>query len=155
MSEKWYKSTTTRGKSFRKTSLQLRMALKKDRTRQIWKNAKRLPDICKKYTADVGSLLAFFHFCLVSILFQAYPQLKWTFIETILPSLCSSSEFPNHLPNTRRTRLLCWRWTLMVRGTNAFCVSAECFNAGHKRVENACSNFSPTVVTLEHSGHYD
>ena len=59
----------TLGKNLSKTSFQLRMKLKE--TKQKWKRAKRLPKICKSTQQMSSSLLAFLHFCLVSILFPA------------------------------------------------------------------------------------
>ena len=40
------------------------------------------------YTANIGSLLACFHLCLVSVAFQVHPYLKWTFAETISFGFC-------------------------------------------------------------------
>ena len=50
-------------KGFSKTSFHLRIngAEKRTETRRRWKNARRLPDICKNAKQMSGSLLAFFH----------------------------------------------------------------------------------------------
>ena len=44
--------------------------------------------------------------------------------------------------------LLCWRLTLLVRGTNTFCSSDECFSAGDKCFENTRSNISHAQTQL-------
>ena len=68
----------TREISFSKTPLHLRIdgAEKRTETRQGSKNARKLPDICKNTHQMSGSLVAFLHLCLVSVLVSAPSILK-------------------------------------------------------------------------------
>ena len=98
----------------------------------------------QKYTADAGysSCVLLFLPCFCPF-FRSI--LNWNeVLQKVFPSfLFFFGGFLNHLPNRRRTRLLCWRWTLFARGMNAFCSSDERFSAGDECVENARSNLSP------------
>ena len=61
----------TRGKSFCKTSLHLGMVLKKYTSKAEMKECKKTTQHLEKYSVDAqGSLLVFFHFCLVSVPFS-------------------------------------------------------------------------------------
>ena len=77
---RWFRKpwneTENRGKCSCKTSFQLRMGLKREETRQRWKNSRRLSYICCVFWKISGSLLAFFHLCLVSAHFLENPYLK-------------------------------------------------------------------------------
>ena len=55
--------------------------------------------------------------------------------------------FLNHLPDRRRTRLLCWKWTPLW-GMSVFCASDEHFSAGYECVKNTRSNFIPTQLHI-------
>ena len=96
--------------------------------------------MCKNTKQMSGSLLAFFHLCLVSALFSGPSLTKKKFPKKIFPFFWLFFKgFLNHLPNRRRMHLLCWRWTLLAWGKNVFCTSEEHFSAGDKCVENAHS----------------
>ena len=60
-----------------------------------------------------GSLIAFFYLCSVSIRFSAPSLPEMKFQRNFPPSFCFFLDgFLNHLPNGRRTHLLCCRQTL-------------------------------------------
>ena len=63
------KKTETRGKSFFKTSFQLRMELKKEQ--KPARDERTQEDYLTSAAYMLGSLLVFFNLCLVSVLFSA------------------------------------------------------------------------------------
>ena len=67
------------GKSFSRASFHTTIdgADKRTEASQRWKNARRLPDICKNAKQMSGSLHAFFYLWLVSVLSSASSILKW------------------------------------------------------------------------------
>ena len=98
-----------------------------------------------------GSLLAFFHLCLISVLFsgasffrsilsfcQVHPYWNEVFQKLFRWFLFFFRSFLNHLPNKRRMCLLCWRQTLF----------ALVANAGDKCIENAHSYFNPVQLHI-------
>ena len=120
---------STREKSSSKSSLHLRIdgAEKRAGTRQRWKNARRLLNICKNTQQMSCSLFAFFHLCLVSVLLSAPLILRWNeVLENLFPEFLFFFEgFLKHLLNRWRKRLLCCRQTLLRGGKNAFCIVAN------------------------------
>ena len=109
-----------------------------------------------------GSLLAFFHLCLVSILFSAPSILKWNEVSEKPFSLVSVPFRGFSTPPFNRWHkhmLYCRR--KKERKKNAFCAIAqntffflfysdECYNAGDKRVESVHSNFHPHNYTCSY-----
>ena len=66
---------------------------KSTETRQRQKNARRLPYICCVFLQMPGSLLAFFHFCLVSVLFPGPSLTEMKFYRNFFPqSICIVQE---------------------------------------------------------------
>ena len=132
-----------------KTSFQVGMDLKKVQKQGMrWKKARKLPDICQKYTADVGqsiciltSHVLFLHFFLVQ------PYLKWSLAETFSLVSVLFGGFLNQLPNRRWTCLLCWKGTLLAMETNAFYAGNEHFSAGDEHLET-CVQTSSTNTQL-------
>ena len=95
----------------------------------------------------VGSLLALFHFCLVSVPFSGPSLTEMNFYMKLfsLSSVLIRGFLNQHL-NRIWTCLLCCRWTLLTWEMNTF-------GAGDKRVENSHSNFSPTPLPT-HTASY-
>ena len=152
ISMKWYEeydiNDMTREKSLSKTSFHLRIdgAEKRLETRQRWKNARRLQDICESTQQMFGSLLAFFHPCLASILFSAPSSLKWNeILEKLFTSFCSFWGVFKATFQRDDERVCCAADEHFgTRRKNVFCASDERFSVLDERVESTHSNFSYT-----------
>ena len=95
------------------------------------------------------SLFAFFHLCLVFVLFSGPSLLEMKFCRKLFPYiLFFLGGFLNQL-QIEDKHLLCWIWTLLEQEMNTFCASDERFSAGDKRVENARSN-QPHIHTASY-----
>ena len=74
-------------------SLKDRWSWKGTKTRQIWKNARRLPDVYCVFLQMSSSFLAFFHLFLVSVLFSTPLIFKWSWV---LEKLFSKTKNRSH-----------------------------------------------------------
>ena len=110
-------------------------------------NARRLPDVCKNTQQMYmqGSLLAFFHLCLVSVLFSGPSLTEMQFYRSLLSLVSVLFGGVSKPCSKQKTNgfIVLEMNTFCVGGTNKFCASDECFSTGDERIENVHSNLTP------------